>query len=259
MNQCLAFFLLFIHLILGVFPDFSLAQTDREALHEVQSMPGAENTEERNLRIKVVEDTAMAAGIQAGVAWKYRKLFDEFEKRDTELCQIFDFGLLLLEGDVLPPVIVEVGPAIRVEKKSAYTSVIKHYKIIEDARFTSVPISWRDYFSYKFTNKESINAVLLPKNEQEKEIWKSKTREGFKKGVEHATILFLSQFSKLVRDFRGMILYHKLVKQNIITPPTIARGDYRTTVKDKELMIGERVFRVVMDSSFQDEKEWKMH
>lgn len=228
-------------------------------IKKLQRMHGSteQKLEVTQLRFNVIREAAYALGVQSGVCWQQKLRLRSLENISPTLDHVFNFSPLLLEGDVLPPVIIEAGPGLRIEKASTATSIIKHYKIIADAKFVSTPPNWRFYLMQSFEKAENVNAAVLPKNSEEQNLWNEYVEKGFHDGIKQADLLFETQLNTLIRDYRGIVRFHLLAKQGIAAMPRISRGEYGITVNGKELKIGERVFRV-SGTQFQKADAWKV-
>lgn len=208
------------------------------------------------LRSSVIKEAAYVLGVQSGVCWQHDLRIKALEEIAPSLDRIFNFSPLLIHGDVLPPIIIEAGPGLRIENKTTATSVIKHYKILFDAQFISTPPNWRTYLAQPFEKAENINPVVLPKTGAEEELWKEHVRKGFHDGIRQADLVFETQLNTLVRDYSGVIRFHALARQGILAMPEVSRGNCDITVNGKELKIGERVFRV-SGTQFTKVEAWK--
>lgn len=207
-------------------------------------------------RSTVIKDAAYTLGVQAGVYWRNTNRLASLERYASLLDRIFNFTPLLLQGDVLPPVIIEAGAGLRIENNTTATSVIRQYKIISDARFVGTVPSWRSYLMNSYEKPENINPLVLPKNGEEQEIWNLNTQNGFHDGIKQADLVFETQLNALARDYRGIIRFTALSRQGIVSIPEISRGKCSIAVNGKQLTVGERIFRV-SGTQFQAVESWK--
>ena len=77
--------------------------------------------------------------------------------------------------------------------------------------------------SYK---KPSLpNKSLLPTNRAEAYAWDEYLQDGWKQGLRQANDIFSANLNRLKRDFTGMVLYRKLLAQDMISSPTVAKAD----------------------------------
>lgn len=257
LRQCVAAILLLV--CAGVGSVF--AETSPDPASEIKRLQKMRGNDERKpevvqIRADVITEAAYTLGVQSGVCWRNDLRLKMLERFAHSLDKIFNFTPLLLQGDVMPPVIIEAGPGLRIENDTTATSVIRHYKIMQDARFVSVSPSWRDYLMTAYDPPETINRIILPKNSDEQALWNLHVERGFHDGIRQADLLYETQLNTLVRDYRGCLRFVSLSRQGIVSIPQISRGVYDITVNGKELAIGERIFRVT-GAEFQKVETWK--
>lgn len=58
----------------------------------------------------------------------------------------------------------------------------------------------------------------MPKNETEQQIWDMAVQEGWKEGIQQANRIFEVSYSRLEKDYLGMIKYKLLLGPGLITP-----------------------------------------
>jgi hypothetical protein len=215
------------------------------------------------LRPKAVAEAGRMVGVQTGISWRYGTLLAEAEKRAGAMDQAFNFGpLMLLEDDalVLPPILTSGDESMRIEQGDAATSALKTFELLEDARFVPTLPNWRSYLQAdgNFPAPEEPNPVLLPKNSEEKDIWRAAVLEGWNIGVEQADQLFGDNVARLVRDFRGATLYHALQEGRLVKEPNLANARLGTQVADRKMAVDKKVYRITQPAAFQaDERKWK--
>lgn len=209
-----------------------------------------------NVREKTLKESAYAFGFQKGAAYRNAEILSVLEKNKLELDKTYDFSFLMIEGQVVPPVIVG-GEQYTTENQKA-TRIMQTYIIKSQPRFASFPPSWREYLYQEFEEPKLLDKTLLPKNDEEEELIKSEVARGFSDGVNQADYLYSLNMNRLNRDIKGMILFHKLAKRGLVAMPKVKRGDLGITIKGNELKIGETVF-TVEDASFNNPKQWKVN
>ena len=124
------------------------------------------------MRPKAISEAARTIAFQKAVRWRYDMILGIIHNNETMITSIFDFKRLLLHnGRLLPPVIVEGRDGLRIESDTRATEVKASYRIIKEARIVSNPPSWRDYLYREYKTSERINPALIPKNEKERDIW----------------------------------------------------------------------------------------
>ncbi len=103
-----------------------------------------------------------------------------------------------------------------------------------------------------FPQPEAPNPSVLPKNSEERAIWQEAVREAWAQGMEEADQLFADNVARMVRDYRGVMLYHLLTAQNLISKVKTAHADLGMNISNSgnRLNIGQRVFRITDPSAF---------
>ncbi len=215
--------------------------------------------EVKKLRPKALRETARTLGIQKGTKWRYEQIIGELKKYRVYLDQIFDFGQLLLhEGKVLPPVIIQARQGYNIESEKKATSVDAVYKILKGASLISNPPSWRDYLVRNYVSFQDSQVGIVPQNEEERKIWEKAAENGWVIGVKNADRLYSHNLHELARDFKGILLFKILDEKNIVSVPMLAQGKLGIQVRDKRLDVDQRIFRITKDSVFNPKiNEWK--
>ncbi|AKP72651.1 defect in organelle trafficking protein DotC [Piscirickettsia salmonis] len=186
-----------------------------------------------NIRLRAVKQEALALGAQSALAYEAKNIDALLSSYSRYLYQIFDFNQLLLEKNVLPPVISDTDNSLAISGNAQLLRAAgRTYKIIVKAHFVTAPPTWRNYLYMDYTQPDLPNKILLPKNGQEKLLWKKYTVEGWKQGIYQAVNIYKINLNKLVRDFNGMILYKKLLTQGVVSPVYV-KSQYHGVTGDK--------------------------
>jgi len=76
------------------------------------------------LRPSAITEAARTLAVQAGVKWRYGQILDSIRAQESQVDVMFDFRQLLIhDGKVLPPVIVEGRDAYRLEAEQESSTV----------------------------------------------------------------------------------------------------------------------------------------
>src|SRR5580704_11265418 len=59
------------------------------------------------IREMALKETALSLGAQSGLAWRAKQIDQELTRQSRKLDAIFDFNALVLEHNILPPVLLE--------------------------------------------------------------------------------------------------------------------------------------------------------
>ncbi len=240
---------------------------DMESLAGLQSMANAGSRYENNglsrpetghIREIAIKETALSLGAQAGLAWRSKAIDEELTRNARYLTTVFDFNSLILEHNILPPVLIEGRNTFNLNDAHTIRLSDRTYKISKQARFISTAPTWRQYLWLDYKQPEKPNSTLLPKTRREKEIWCEFTEQGWKNGIEQANIILEENLSRIKEDFSGMILYRKLLAMNMVSPPFVAHTDLGITGDESEIHIDDRVLRITALPRLNlDSKAWR--
>ncbi|MDD4457711.1 MAG: type IV secretory system conjugative DNA transfer family protein [Syntrophotalea acetylenica] len=211
-----------------------------------------------NLRPEAIREAAHTLGLQAGVKYRYDQILTRISERESAVDSTFDFRTLLLHnGSVLPPVIIEGRDGFALKSDREFSTVDVTYRILQPARFVSAPPHWRDYLWHKFSVVDNVSPAVLPKASDEREIWRAAAKKGWDAGIEQADRVFQANLNRLVRDFQGMLRFNALVAQGVIGMPMVAKGELGVRIGDQVLDVNQRVFRITVPAKFRGVEEWK--
>lgn len=221
------------------------------------------NTTGRPNQIRLDAIKEASAGLGARLALKKRitEINNELAIHGPEMDKIFNFGSVIIDGDVLPPVITEANNNFNQSGLDEVRVSDKIYKIERDARFVSVTPTWRDYFKSDAaaTEVEMPHMSMTPKSAEEKKVWDMWLLNGWNEGSEQANNMFKEGMSLLRRDYNGMLRYKSLYKQNVVSKPYIARTSMGVTGGGKQLNINDKVYRITDHSALNTEKDKWMY
>lgn len=251
-------------------PDFGIPDpVALPSLADMQEMKGdggvpadAEGERERSIRLKAMREAALSYGAQGGLAWRAQRINEEMRAHAAELGRVFDFKELLLEGPegslVAPPVISEARDSWSAANGGQELRIADRvYEIINNARFVPTAPVWQTYLVRGFQMPKKPFPVLLPKNDDERRLWREWVAEGWESGVEQARAIFAADLAKLERDITGMIRYRVLLAQRVVTPPHLAVGDHGVTGDGEDLRVRDRSLRITVNSKLvKDADEW---
>ncbi|WP_235602953.1 type IV secretory system conjugative DNA transfer family protein [Piscirickettsia litoralis] len=126
-----------------------------------------------NIRLRAIKQEALTLGAQSALAHEAKKIDALLLNYSSYLDRIFDFNQLLLEKNILPPVISDSDNSIAVSSNAQILRAAgRTYKIIAKARFVTAAPTWRSYLYMDYAKPDLPNKVLLPKNSSEQALWK---------------------------------------------------------------------------------------
>lgn len=211
------------------------------------------------MRRQALVEIGFALGSSGGLADRMNQIKREIDAKSGQLDRLFDFTKLTIDNGVLAPVLTE-GQANYTQTNPDQVRIQdKIYKIEEPAKFVSVYPTWRTYLRFSYPSYETPSGAYLPKNEAEKSIWDQAVKEGWQKGVMQANSIFEMSYSRLERDYKGMIKYKILLAEGLITPTIIAKQNLGVTGGGKEMAINDQIIRINDHSALDpNKKNWKV-
>lgn len=210
------------------------------------------------IRLKAIQETATTLGARGALAWRALQIDNTLKNESQYLDNVFNFNRLLINGDVLPPVLVEAENSFNLSSSNAIRLASKIYKIEAPARFVSVAPTWRTYLWMDFNKPTLPNKALFPTTQAEATAWNAYFKEGWKEGLQQANEIFAENLSRLKRDYTGMMLYRKLLDQQMVSPPFVSRASLGVTGNSNEIRINDRMARITEKAKLQpDSKSWK--
>ncbi len=217
------------------------------------SLKASTSSEVNQMRSKLLSDTAMSLGAQAGLAWASEKINAQLNKDRVYLDSIFNFNAMMLSHGVLPPVLSEGDSTLNLADPNTIRVADKTYRIIEQAHFATTAPNWRDYLWLSYSKPELPNKTLLPRSTEEQKVWKDAVRLGWEKGIEQAYSIFKQNLARLKRNYNGMIIYRKLLQQRMINAPFVSRTELGVTGNGEDMRINDQVLRIVELPQLQTE------
>jgi len=231
-----------------------------DELTELLEMRGTDTREQtavQLMRPAAIRDAAQLVTLQTAIAWRYRQLLAATEAYSSIMDTAFNFSpLIMTQGQalIMPPVLTRAGASMRIEDTSSVTAAETTYELLEPARYIAVAPTWREFLmADDFPRPEKPNPAVLPKNLEERAIWRSAVREAWGQGVAEADQLFADNVARMVRNYRGIMLYHLLTAQHLLSRVDTASADLgmHTSDKGNKLHIGQKVYRITAPSAFR--------
>ena len=102
--------------------------------------------------------------------------------------------------------------------------------------------------------------TLLPRNDQERQIWKKYVVLGWKTGIAQANAIYQDNLARLRRDYEGMMLYKELLDKRMVSKPYVAQSNMGITSNSTqtEMRINDRELRITALPKLQvDSSNWK--
>ncbi|MBN1684885.1 MAG: type IV secretion system DotC family protein [Gammaproteobacteria bacterium] len=213
-----------------------------------------------HIRKQALQDVAMSTGAQSGLAWRYQQINTMLSQHTDALSQVFNFNPLLIDQNILPPVLDESSASLNLQDADTILIADHTYRIIKQARFVTLAPTWRDYLIMDYKKPELPDQTLLPKTIEERQIWKKYITLGWKNGLEQANAIYEDNLARLRRDYEGMMLYRELLSKHMVSKPFVAQTNMGVTSNDAhtEMRINDRVLRITALPKLQvNSSHWK--
>lgn len=206
----------------------------------------AQKNEAAKARAQAILDTALGIGVKAGLAWQLRNINEAVSRRQREFDTVYDFGQLMVQDRVVPPVITETRDLYNQDGDYALRLSGAYYRIEQQARFASVAPNWREYLTFPTPDidRAVLMAALLPRDSEEKRVWELAVSDGWRQGVGQANLMLQYGLDRMNRDFTGMLRFHTFVQQGKLTMPAIASESIAVTNNGQTMAIDETLLRI---------------
>lgn len=206
------------------------------------------------MRPEAIREAAQLATFQKAISWRYEQLLKQTENFALILDTAFNFSpLLLTQGQavIMPPVLAKGGASMRIEDGDTVTTAKSTYELLEPAKYISSSPTWREFLMVdSFPKPEEPNPALLPKTSSERAIWRKAVRKAWQEGIVQADQLFADNVARMTREYRGIMLYHLLTAQHLLSKINTASTDLGRYISGNKLNIGQQVYRITRPSSF---------
>ena len=252
----------------GVFGDYSYTDgtVNANSVDSLQGLKtiGSSSTARGNkdpvnaIRRSALQEAGLSVGAQAGLASRAETINKQLEQSDRSLSVTFNFNGLMLEDNVLPPVLVEGQSSLNLDDPDTIRLVNRTYKIAQQARFVTAVPHWREYLWQNYQRPAPPDNSLLPKNAAERSIWDAYVTRGWENGIRQANSIFAESLARLKQDYIGMALYGKLLAQHMVSAPYVAHSDLGVTGDSNEIHINDRVLRITAHPGLEvDSAAWE--
>lgn len=229
-----------------------------QALKDKPANNGKKSKGTSKIREMALKETALSVGAQSGLAYRAKVIDDQLVKQTKYLDAIYDFNSLLLESNVLPPVLLEGRNTLNLADTQTIRISDRVYKVSKQAHFVTTPPNWRQYLWMDYRKPETPHLSLLPKTKDEREIWVHYVTKGWQNGIEQANNILEENIARIKEDFTGMILYRKLLAMNMVTPPYVSHTDLGITGDEQEIHIDDKVLRITaLPALNMNSNEWR--
>lgn len=211
-----------------------------------------EDVSDRPVRRDSIREVAIKYGAQSGLSWRSSQIGEVLLAHSERLGAIYDFRRLMIDAHVMPPVLQETRKDIRLNPVENVVRISDMaVEIVRNAIFVTNPPVWQQYIELAYVDPTPPVVSLLPQNLFERKIWDEFILEGWDMGVDQADDIFMSGIFRLNRDFMGMVLFHRLFEQGLVTRPYLSRTDLGITGDKSKIVVGDQVVRLTKYSEMQ--------
>ncbi|HFD3001637.1 TPA: type IV secretory system conjugative DNA transfer family protein [Klebsiella pneumoniae] len=210
-------------------------------------------------RAAIIRSAGHTIGFRGGKAQRAFELVNALKARESALNALYDFRMLVSQEGWLPPVIDEAQDVAHITDDQIRTAS-RVYQIILPERFVSNPPSWRRWLlaGLSTTSPSGQEGGVIPKNSDEQKIWQEAVEKGWQDGRDGADHTLEANFNRLTRDYRGMLLYSRLLREGYISRPEITEQQQSVSGGHKKLVTGDRVRNLRRHAEFNPNKgHWK--
>ena len=218
---------------------------------------GSDKDRANGTRLDALREAALGAGARGGLVFQTRIINKALDQVKRNLDTVYDFAPMMIHGRVLPPVLTETREVYSQGDGANLRLAGRSYKVEAQAKFTSRPPQWRDYLYMEYGSDPMPSRVLMPANPEEQEVWKRIVAEGWKQGIEQATVIFTTNLSRLNRDYTGMARYHVLALRRMVTMPVVAEQNMPINTSGDTMSVDETLLRITALPEFNaDMRDW---
>ena len=216
-----------------------------------------------DIRAEALKEAAISFGARGGLAKRTYEIRQELDLRKRYLNKVFNFSQLLISAPsgllIEPPVVTESMNSMLIDIDGQTAAVSdKIYNIIRNARIVSAPRTWHIYLEREWGKVMPPPDILVPQNDQERELWVEYSTKGWEHGWQQANDIFKKDLARLESHFQGMIRYRMLLAQGMISPPYALQVDRGITGGGDEMRIGDRAVQITgVPELMTGAKSWK--
>lgn len=197
------------------------------------------------IRNDALREAALSYGARGGLAYRTFEIQRRLTEHEASLGKAFDFTRLLIAAPsgllIEPPIVSEAQRAVIVNGGGQEAAVADRvYRINQAARIVTAPRNWRLYLERDWGKVDPPPALLLPRNDDERKVWRELVLEGWNAGVAQAEEIFEADLDRLTNNYVGMVRYRELLAQGMISPPYAMHEDRGVTGGGSEMRVGDR-------------------
>lgn len=234
-----------------------LVLSDLKEFQSKESRHNEANT--KKFKEDAIIETGISIGAQAGLAHETKQINLVLKKYSAKLDDIFNFNRMLLNNNVLCPVLVKSNNNFHLDPNGDKIRIADEtYMIVKQARFVTAAPNWREYLQHTYPEPSRPDNSLLPSTSSERKVWRDAVTKGWEHGIKQARNIFSNNLNKLTQDFKGMVLYKYLLTKKMVTEPSVGMTSLGITGSNSELRVNDQVLRITALPKIQtNSEEWQ--
>lgn len=211
------------------------------------------------LRYQALRQAGMTLGLRAGLARQAELNNMALEERSAALDKNYNFQGLMMQGNILPPVMAEAKDLFVQDSPDFIQLAGTNYRIVSQARFIYTPPTWRTYLMRKYPYNGGAGVVVKADSKEEKAVWEAAVREGYKRGRVQAMHILREGWQLLLRDFAGMAKYRELLAMGVVSAPYVETEGKDIVGNGENMTVGVRELRITAMPQLQTERgSWRV-
>jgi defect-in-organelle-trafficking protein DotC len=221
--------------------------------------PKKVNQQNSKLKLDTIKEVALSYSAQVALKITSESIQEKLLKQEEHLNTIFNFAPLMIEKNVIAPVIISSLDTanVSIDKQSVRTANIT-YEILKPAKFVSNLPNWRSTLLIKYKMPDLPPKSMLPTNKRENEVWVKAVKEGWELGKKQAYSIFKNNLHRLTRDINGMILFKKLNLLNIVSKPYVGQRNLGIQFNDNQIRINDNIDKITAVAEIiENENLWE--
>ena len=210
------------------------------------------------VRKQTMEEAALSFGAQSALAYYGTRFNQVMVDASPQMDQIYNFNRFILSHNVLPPVIRQTRKEMAADGFESLRLADRTIQILKPAKFVTTPPSWRDYVLVNIQRPDLPDERLWPQSSDEYEQWVKAVNKGWMQGKQQMLDIATQNLSVLQQDYTGIILYHELLAQNMVSEPLVGRDKLGVTGDKAKLRLNDQVLRITARSDLNTTpNSWK--
>ena len=209
-------------------------------------------------RYRLINDSAVSYGMQAGYAYQLAVIRLALNDRSIALDNLYNFTRFIMQGRILPPVVTLVENRVQQTDDDTIHVGLFNYKILSDARLVTQAPNWRSYLLYAVDVPARPKFALDPNLKAERDLWVKAVAKGYQRGVMMANRNLYEGWLQLQRDYLGIINYYELLYRGVVSKPYMTVTARDIVGDSRNMTVGDTVLKISVKPEFVlNREEWQ--